>query len=267
MDLDNPLLKRPKTLNPYRLGLGLLLERIKWDLNPSAWVSRSHLATYRDAYSGQKAVIVCNGPSLLKSDLGLLDGVFTFGLNKINLLFERSDFRPACVVAVNKFVIEQNAAFFNETDIPLFLDSYATRHVRSRSGVTFMNTVNHRAFARDVTQGIYQGNTVTFVALQLAFHMGFQQVALIGADHEFAVEGQANKTVTSGDLDRSHFDPAYFAGGVKWQLPDLFESEVSYTMARKMFEACDREIFNATVGGKLEVFSRIELSEFLQRAI
>ena len=73
---------------------------------------------FENKYSNEKAVIICNGPSLLKVDLALLKNVYTFGLNKINLLFGKSDFRPSAIVAVNKYVIEQNADFYDSTDIP-----------------------------------------------------------------------------------------------------------------------------------------------------
>jgi len=55
----------------------------------------------------------------------------------------------------------------------------------------------------------------------------------------------------------------YFGEGVKWQLPDLFESEVNYTMARKMYEAYGKEIVNCTDGGKLDVYRRESLKSFI----
>lgn len=93
--------------------------------------------------------------------------------------------------------------------------------------------------------------------------MGFRHVALVGADHTFATKGAANQTVVSGDKDESHFDPNYFAGGMQWQLPDLFQSEVAYTMARDVYAAFGGAIVNATEGGKLEVFERHSFSAFL----
>ncbi len=111
---------------------------------------------------------------------------------------------------------------------------------------------------------LFQGATVTFVALQLAFHFGFEQVALIGCDHNFQASGPANKVVDSDQTDPNHFAPNYFAGGMKWQLPDLLRSEVAYTMARDVFELDNRRVFNATEGGKLEVFPRIALKDFVE---
>lgn len=255
----DPLLTLRPTVNPYRYGAFEIWNRFKWDLNPESWRSRKRLKAYKDKYTGKKAVIVCNGPSLLKTDLSLLEGIFTFGLNKINLLFDKSNFRPSCIVAVNPFVIEQNSNFYNQTDIPLFLDSCAVKSVCNRFNTTFLHSSSQNKFARDCSISIFQGFTVTFVAMQLAFHMGFASVALIGCDHNFAVKGPANMTVVSGEKDESHFDPNYFAGGVKWQLPDLVMSEMSYYLAKNQFEAYDRNIINCTEGGQLEVFEKSDL--------
>lgn len=256
--------RRPK-LNPYLTAASEIINRLRWDIQPESWRSRAMLRRCKDKYSGQKAVILCNGPSLLKTDFELLksSGLFTFGLNKINLLFDKTDFRPSCIAAVNPFVIEQNTHFFGETNIPLFLDTYAMKYVCSRPNIAFVHSSGINKFARDCSFSLYQGYTVTFVALQLAFHMGFNSVALIGCDHNFLTKGSANKTVISGEKDESHFDPNYFAGGVKWQLPDLFQSEVSYIMAREIYLANGRSVVNATVGGLLDVFERQSLKDFI----
>ena len=265
-DVDDPLHQQHNTLNPYRLGAGFMLRRLRWDLNPQSWRSRALLRSWKNRHANAKAVILCNGPSLLKVDFDLLQrqGVFCFGLNKINLLFDKTTFRPHCVVSVNPLVLEQNTPFYNQTDLPLFLDSHATPFVKGRPNVGFLHSNAFPVFARDCSVSLFQGYTVTFVAMQLAFYMGFRQVALVGADHTFAVKGPANKTVVSGEKDESHFDPNYFAGGMQWQLPDLFKSEVAYTMARDMFAAYGGQVVNATVGGKLEVFNRVPLEQFVR---
>lgn len=259
----DPLLDMRKTINPYTLSRIAILRRLRWDLNPESWRSRRRLRENYNQHVGQKAVVVCNGPSLLTTNFDLLSGVFTFGLNKINLLFDKSSFRPSCIVAVNPFVIEQNADFYNKTEMPIYIDSKGTRLVRARSNVSFLHAASTAGFAQDCSMSIYEGHTVTYVAMQLAFHMGFTEVALIGCDHTFAVDGPANATVVAGERDQSHFDPNYFAGGVQWHLPDLFESEVAYTRARKIYEANGRKVVNATSGGKLQVFERQSLEDFI----
>ena len=264
MNDDVPLLRQRPTINPYTRSMAEVARRLRWDLTYESWRSRRELRAWRNRFQGGKALILCNGPSLLSVEFGSLKDVFTFGLNKINLMFERTDFRPSCIAAVNPYVIEQNAEFFNETDIPLFLDGGGRRHVRTRESVVFLHGTNLRRFARDCSISVYPGYTVTFVAMQLAHHMGFREIALVGCDHNFATKGPANQAVTSDDVDPNHFDPNYFAGGVRWELPDLVQSEISYLMAGQVFEACGGRIVNCTDGGKLEVFPRMALADFLE---
>jgi hypothetical protein len=261
---DKFLLKKHPTLNPYLTAGELIFRRLKWDLMPQSWRSRRKLKELKNRYSGEKAVIVCNGPSLLKTDFSLLVDIYCFGLNKINLLFENQSWRPSSIVAINRFVIEQNADFFNQTDIPLFIDSKGIKSIRSRDNIIYLHSSGPPKFARDCTVSICQGYTVTFVAMQLAFHMGFKAIALIGCDHRYDTRGTPSKTVTSGEIDHNHFDPHYFANGKKWQLPDLLNSEVFYTLARDIYQQDGRYILNATEGGNLDVFPRITLERFLR---
>ena len=105
---------------------------------------------------------------------------------------------------------------------------------------------------------MYEGFTVTYVALQLAFHMGFKKVILIGVDHNFTTKGPANQAVVSQGDDPNHFAPNYFGAAFKWQLPDLEGSERAYRLARQAYETAGRMVVDATVGGKLTVFPKVD---------
>ena len=142
MDPADPLVRLPRTPNPYLRAAYLLFHRIRWDIKPESWRSRARIRRWQNRYLGQRAVILCNGPSLLKTDFSQLGSVFTFGLNKVNLLFDKVPFRPSCILAVNSFVIEQNADFYNTTELPLFLDSDACSLVRTRDNVAFLHTTS-----------------------------------------------------------------------------------------------------------------------------
>lgn len=257
-----------ETLNPYRSAAAMIFRRFLWDLHPFSWTSRKKIKKWSDKYQGEKAVILCNGPSLNQTNFDELSesGVFTFGLNKINLLFHRVDFRPSVIVAVNSLVIEQASDFYNTTNIPVFLDSVGRNYVKFNKNVHFLHSASiGGSFAKDCSISINQGFTVTYAAMQLAFHMGFKEVALVGCDHSFDTKGSAAKTVLSGKEDKNHFDPNYFAGGLKWQLPNLAASALHYDIAKDVFEDHGRKIVNCTEGGKLEVFPRQSLSKFLKK--
>jgi hypothetical protein len=88
--------------------------------------------------------------------------------------------------------------------------------------------------------------------------MGFSEVYLVGVDHNFETKGPANTTVVSSGDDPNHFSPEYFGKGFKWQLPDLQTSEKAYHLANQVFERNGRRVLDATLGGKLQVFPKIE---------
>ena len=237
-------------------------------MSRDAFVSRSNLDNIKDSYAGKKAIILCNGPSLLKVNFDLLSNakIYTIGLNKINLLFDKTDFRPNAIVAVNRYVIEQNKDYYMNSSIPLYLDQKAARSFAisaSKNRSLLYSSDRYPGFSEDIRYTVCQGSTVTFVAMQLAYFMGFKQVALVGCDHSFATKGPDHKLVSAANEDPDHFDPRYFAGGVPWQLPSIAESEESYMRAKRFFGYDNRMIYNCTVGGRLEVFPRLTVEEFL----
>jgi hypothetical protein len=113
-------------------------------------------------------------------------------------------------------------------------------------------------FTGDVRREIWEGATVTFVSLQLAYFRGFSEVILVGVDHSFSTPGPAHEKVVAAGPDPNHFHPDYFGKGVAWNLPDLETSELAYRMAKAAFEADGRRVRDATIGGKLTVFEKVD---------
>jgi hypothetical protein len=191
-------------------------------------------------------------------DLTPLRDEATFGLNRVYLLFERLGFPTSYLVSVNQLVIEQCAADLLAADRPTFLAWHSRRFVPDQSKVTFLPTGRAREFSLDPAAGLWEGATVTYVALQLAYYMGFDPVILIGVDHSFATKGPAHKEITSRGDDPNHFDARYFGKGFRWNLPDLDTSEIAYQLARAAYEADGRTVIDATVNGRLTVFEKAD---------
>ncbi len=234
-----------------------------------AW-KRNHshrLEVFRDCHRGEDCFILGNGPSLAKMDLSPLNRYRTFGLNKIHLIFSRSEFRPSYHVAINPLVVAQSRKDFERLGCPSFLpiDQLATDEGRD-APIYYINAPESQAFSGDATVAVCQGSTVTYAAMQIAWFMGFQNVYLIGVDHSFTTIGEPNEKQRMGPVDSNHFDPDYFANQ-DWQLPDLEGSEFSYLMAKKNFESSrpPRCIWDATVGGKLNLFPKLGYEEALAR--
>ncbi|MCX6406094.1 MAG: DUF115 domain-containing protein [Propionibacteriales bacterium] len=222
------------------------------------------LADLRDSHHGERCVIIGNGPSLRKTDVRLFKDEVTFGLNRVYLAFDEWGFDTTYHVAVNKYVAEQSGSELARVRSPLFTTLGNADHIGSRTTETYF-LLNDRApgFYGDVRFGLWEGATVTFVAMQLAYFMGFTEVVLVGVDHRFASTGPAHQLVESDSDDENHFDPRYFGPGYRWQLPDLETSEIAYSLARKAFENDGRRIVDATVDGALRVFPRVDLATHL----
>lgn len=232
--------------------------------HPWRRLSLQRLGALKDVHRGKRAFIIGNGPSLRQTDLSLLRNEFTFGLNRIYLLFPELGFTTTYLVSINDLVIEQCRDEIAALPIPKFLSWRSHRyfegmHLSREALPTFLYTTYEKpTFARDARFRLWEGATVTYVALQLAFHMGFETVILIGVDHNFVTRGPANQTVVSEGDDPNHFDPRYFGKGFRWQLPDLETSEIAYRMARRAYEQAGRQVLDATIGGKLTVFPKVD---------
>jgi hypothetical protein len=229
-------------------------------MQPKYFVSLQRIQKYQAIHQGQRCFIIGNGPSLKEMDLSPLRHEVTFGMNRIYLLFEQLGFQTTYYAAVNRLVIEQSAAeIVSQVRCPKFIDWDARDLVEFTPDMMFLRTYHDEPhFFTDIRRGIWQGSTVTFVAMQIAYYMGFETVVLIGVDHNFVTSGKPHQTVVSAGDDLNHFSPDYFGKGFRWQLPDLEGSELAYRMAKFQYEQKGREILDATAGGNLQIFKKVE---------
>jgi hypothetical protein len=230
--------------------------------HPLRRASIAQLAKLKDVHRGQRCFVIGNGPSLKNTDLSLLKDEYTFGMNRIYLMFPELGFSTTYFMTVNSLVIEQCAEDIRALPIPKFL-SWRSRHlIQPVDDMIFLHTTyTGEGFSRDARGRIWEGATVTNVALQLAYHMGFEQTILIGVDHNYTSQGKPNTTVVSQGDDPNHFNAQYFGKGFRWQLPDLDTSEKGYLLARQAYEEAGRQVLDATVGGKLTIFKKVNYNE------
>jgi hypothetical protein len=228
-------------------------------LHPWRVDSIRKLNALHNTHTGERCFIIGNGPSLRNTDLAKLKNEFTIGMNRFYLAFPELGFNTSMLLTVNDLVIEQCAEDIRALPIPTFVSWRGRKWIQPAENLSYLYTSYELpCFCTNATGRLWEGATVTYVAMQLAFHMGFKQVVLIGVDHSFATQGKPNTTVVSGGDDPNHFNPGYFGKGFRWQLPDLETSEIAYAMAREAFKKDNREIIDATVGGKLTVFPKVD---------
>jgi len=222
--------------------------------------STRKLNQFENAHANQRCFIIGNGPSLRQTDMTKLRGEYTFGVNRIYLLFPELGFTTTYLVAVNDLVLEQCAQEMQNLSLPRFFTWRSRGWFKNAINLTYLDTdfTGQEDFSASLTGRIFEGFTVTYVALQLAYHMGFNEVILIGVDHNFVTQGPANQAIVSEGDDPNHFTSNYFGKGFKWQLPDLAGSERAYKLAGEAYNKTGRKVLDATIGGKLTVFPKVD---------
>lgn len=232
--------------------------------------SRNKLQALQNIHRDKRCVIIGNGPSLNKMDLSFLKDEITFGMNRIFLAFDKWNFMPTYYVAVNRLVLEQNADRIECIPCPRFVrGDQGYKFLSDNRNTYFLDLVLNKGefFSKNIVHGYFEGATVTYVAMQLAYFMGFSEVILIGVDHYFSTPGAPNQEVVSQGPDPNHFTPGYFGPGIKWHLPDLEQSERAYRLAKKAYQESGRIILDATVDGKLTVFPKMDYREIFYHNI
>lgn len=210
----------------------------------------------------QKPVlIVGNGPSLNKTDFAFFNQHLSIGMNKINLIYDKTTWRPDVIVCVNGSVLWQNRSFFNETETILFVPPRAIYlGVRKRKNVFILNFHNKDDFSENIKKTIANGVTVSYPCLQIANYLKPSSVSIVGIDHSYKFEGENQVYKKFEGEDMNHFSKDYFKNQI-WGTPNLEHSEVQYGIAKKRFESKNIEVTDYTVGGKLEIFKKKGLNK------
>ena len=227
----------------------------------------------KDKFKGQRCFIVGNGPSLNKIDLSKFDNEYSFAVNSIFFKTKEMGYKPSFYVVEDIQVIRDNIDEINEYECDyMFFPSAQKQKFKKGENRYFLNQ-DHSfyiptstyfetpRFSKDLSKEAFCGQSVTIVNLQLAYYLGFTEVYLVGMDFSYVIPKSAkiNGTVIeSTEDDVNHFHPDYFGKGKKWHDPKLHNVLKSYKLAKLMYEMDGRKILNATVGGNLDVFDRVD---------
>jgi len=224
------------------------------------------------ARTGKRRVfVVGNGPSLKRTNLRLLRGEITIGFNGI---FLHEEFVPTIYIVEDHLEAEDRAAEIHAYECPVkMFPSYLGYVIAPQRNTIFLNHVSRISypvdsdFTNDAAELSYTGGTVTYTGIQVAASLGFEEIILVGVDASYRVDNVDRSTaygtgvLTSKSDDVNHFDPRYFGSGYRWHDPNVNVMLQAYRKARDHARKHGACIRNATVGGQLEVFPRVD---FLQ---
>jgi hypothetical protein len=194
-----------------------------------------------------------------------LKGESTFGVNGIYLNQEKMGFLPTYYVIEDYLIAEDRASEINELKgmvkfVPTFLDYILNKDsttVNFNAYVNYSDKVFEPLFSDDCLRRIGVGGSVAFICLQLAYYMGFDEVYLIGFDHNYAkLNKKDSAIIVSDENDGNHFTPNYYTKGERWHDPNIERMGKGFLVAKKYYFKNNRTVWNATYKGNLEVFER-----------
>jgi len=217
-------------------------------------------------HKGDRCFIIGTGPSLNKTNFSFIKNEILFGVNTLYRGLEKYniDCKYWCIGDEQLF-----DSIYKEllgVDTTLFLAGYAGRHylknqshyrTYEKNKPILLKRIGdiHKNPVKDALKGLYSGGTVMIESLQIAYHLGFDDVYILGCDCDFSgqfhFDGEQHKHTSGKTQEEINSEKL-------WKR--IFNA---YKICRKMFEEDGRTVYNATVGGKLEVFKRKGLEEVI----
>lgn len=264
-------------MSEYQVRLRQLAVRVRlqqrrvrellWTASAEGKQSSRDLAGLKGMFTGRRCFVMGNGPSLLKCDLSHLKDEVTIGSNAQYLVWDEMGFTPTFLTVEDRLVAEDRADVLKALEQPQKIFPRDLLYcLKGSKNSIFINFVrNYRPFPQfssDFRRIAYWGGTVSVLNLQLAYYLGCSEIYLIGFDHEYKVPAKIeNYVITSHEDDVNHIHPDYFGKGFRWHDPNLARMEQAYSEARRFLDAKGIPVRNATVGGKLEVFERVDYAD------
>jgi hypothetical protein len=296
--------------------------------------------SFNNEFQGERIFLIGNGPSLNKTPLNKLEDEYTFGLNRVNSVYKKTNWRPdfyfntwSPIDNIDIKFIKQNA----NLNIPCFINSQHKETFGVRDNIYYFNRRSildifdgksiddmkntdiedlKQYWSNDITEIIYTYHSM-YAMIQIVTYMGFDEVYLVGVDLGFEndnphmifesglnpinytddksakitylfdgskqkilirslINGLMFKFLTSylgkhmrkltnsvmSISDNNHFDSSYRMRPIDYSKADL-EHIKSHILASRLVDENNISIYNATIGGELEVHPRVDLENVI----
>ena len=221
------------------------------------------LKQMKGKYAGKRCFIVCTGPSLTIEDLELLKNEYVFGMNSTSMIIDKTSWRPDFYGIQDSAVFERlKDAIVRPENGRVFAPlAFKNRYNTPDEWVYFPTCSSYNLFecyrlkkyfarfSSDSYLRVYNGFSISYSLVQIAYYLGFDEIYLLGADCSYSTSG------------KNHF-------AEHGHVPDNFDISTLrlitiYGYLKKYSEKYGFKVYNATRGGMLEVFDRVKLENIL----
>ena len=227
------------------------------------------IAQFQGKYAGQRCFLIGNGPSLRAEDLTAIHnaGIPTFAFNRVYNIFDRTPWRPTFYISQDEKMLSGCADTVDALElpvkfIPIQLDWWQDIHIKN---ALYFNIMGQTAedprdflFSDNAADCLYNSSTGMYTAAQLAAWMGFAEIYLIGVDHHFRISQNSQGEVIVDNTVKDYFTDKYNEDKANLYIPNTEKSTLTYIAMKQHCQQRGIRVYNATRGGKLEVFPRVE---------
>lgn len=233
------------------------------------------LKQLKNNYRGKRCFIIGNGPSLRADDLTRIfeNGDITFAFNRIYHIFPKTPWRPTFYISQDEKMLTGSVAEVNAVEasvkfIPIGLKWYYDIHIKDATHFHCVNSIDecNPFFMEDIPHAVGNSRTVAYTAIQFAAYMGFSEIYLIGVDHHFSISVNAKGEIVKDPTVKDYFADDYNKDKENLYIPNTDISTYTFIAARRYADAHNLKIYNATRGGKLEVFERRNFDDLFSQS-
>lgn len=266
----------------------MIIEKIQSSVNAriiQPWICKHYtlmkdgkrILKFKGKYSKRRCFFIGNGPSLRVEDLSVLhsNSEISFAFNRIYNIFNKTDWRPTFYISQDERMLDGCKEIVNGLDlqykfIPIQLKWDYNINIHNAINFNMRiqpldNPINKLLWSNDAASYIYCASTGMYTAAQLAAYMGFNEIYLIGVDHHFHISQNNKGEVIVDNEVKDYFTENYNIDREKLYIPNTEKSTYTYIAMKNYCEERNIKIYNATHGGKLEVFPRIDFDKLFKK--
>lgn len=235
---------------------------LKSELNTDFWLSKN-----KGLHAGERCFLLGCGPSLNKVDLSLLHGEYIMGVNGTYMIDGLS---LTYIMSISHVFWLQH--YKGLQNVKCKRSFYAThmKKLKPESPVSWINLIEKKhcnieehyppGFSFNPERCIIAGGTVIYACIQILLHLGFNEIILLGVDHDYGFtkkEYPKNGLVVSGNELNAHFTDKYYKTKDKIHI-DMPSIERSFKIISQIFNERGLSIVNASPESKLTQIQRVD---------
>jgi hypothetical protein len=249
------------------------------DLEPNPDIEK-----LKNIHKGKRCFVIGNGPSLTAADLDVLKNhnEICFASNYIVRIYPQTRWRPDYYAVVDFFYLINDFELIRRTEAKTVIlpkieqfwegeiddaKSLLKQAAERGSAIVTPTVLLFAGYSEDVSRAFNCFGTVTFAHLQFAAYMGFERIYLLGCDctvgnwrdpdefreqkSHFYQEDDVTVDIMKAAFQKSRIEPD----------TSVRLMNADYTVAEEYSRAHRFRIYNATRGGELEVFERVDFDD------